>query len=306
MEFPMKARPWIAAAPAAIVVIATAAAAGEQTLNQNFQAGRLQVDALVAHLTVKVQDGATGINVAVDGTPEMVQKLRMSASGGALVLSMEGSGGDWWGEMWDWTSVSSDDLQVTVTLAPGTPVKVANFIGDATIGDIKAAIEFNSTGGETTIGEVTEAELAIAGSGDISLTRATGKVEASIAGSGTITTGDTGEASVEIAGGGDVVMGAVSGGLEVDVAGSGEVTVKSVNGKVDIDVAGSGDVRIDSGNADPFRVDIAGSGDVRFGGTANNPNVSVMGSGDVWIAAYTGTLSSDGADIKIGQVEPEK
>ena len=55
--------------------------------------------------------------------------------------------------------------------------------------------------------------------------------------------------------------------------------------------------------ADPFKVDIAGSGDVRFGGTANNPDVSVMGSGDVWIAAYTGTLSSDGADIKIGKAE---
>lgn len=304
MEYRMNARPWMAAAPAAIIAIASASA-GEQTLNQNFAAHRLQIDALIAHLTVNVQDGATGINVAVDGTQDMVQKLRMSASGDTLVLSMEGSGDDWWGDMWDWTSVSSDDLQVTVTVAPGTPVKVENFIGDATIGDIKAEVEFNSTGGDTTIGEVTEAELAIAGSGDISLARATGKVEASIAGSGSITTGDTGAASVEIAGGGDVIMGVISGGLEIDVAGSGEVNVKSVNGEVDIDVAGSGDVRIESGNANPFRVDIAGSGDVRFGGTAHNPNVSVMGSGDVWIAAYTGTLSSDGADIKIGQVEPE-
>lgn len=304
MEYPMKARPWLVAAPAAIAAI-TAATAGEQTLNQNFQARRLQIDALVAHLTVNVQDGASGMNVAVDGTQAMVQKLRMSATGDALVLSMDGAGDDWWSEMWDWTSVSSDDLQVTITVAPGTPVKVENFIGDATIGDINAELEFNSTGGETTIGTVTDAELSIAGSGDISLAHALGTVEASIAGSGTITTGDTGEATIEIAGGGDVIMGVVSGGLDVDVAGSGEVTVKSVNGKVDIDVAGSGDVRIDSGNANPFRVDIAGSGDVRFGGTAHDPDVSVMGSGDVWIAAYTGTLSSDGADIKIGQVEPE-
>ena len=54
---------------------------------------------------------------------------------------------------------------------------------------------------------------------------------------------------------------------------------------------------------DPFRVDIAGSGDVRFGGTANNPDVSVMGSGDVWIAAYTGTLNADGAEIRVGQAQ---
>ncbi len=300
----MKARPWMAAAPAAIIAI-SAASAGEQTLNQNFQANRLQIDALIAHLSVKVQDGATGMNVAVDGTQDMVQKLRMSAQGDTLVLSMDSARGDWWGEMWDWTSVDSDDLQVTVTVAPGTPVRVEHFIGDATIGDIKAEIKFNSTGGETTIGEVTRAELSIAGSGDISLARATGQIEASIAGSGSIRTGDTGEAAIDIAGGGDVVMGVVSGGLNIDVAGSGEVSVKSVNGEVDIDVAGSGDVRIDSGYANPFRVDIAGSGDVRFGGTANDPNVSVMGSGDVWIASYTGTLSSDGADIKIGQAEPE-
>jgi len=305
MESPMKARLWMAATPPAIVC-AGLAFAGEQTLNQTFQAHRLQIDALIAHLTVNVQDGASGMNVAVDGTQDMVKKLRMTTSGDALVLSMEGSGEDWWSDMWDWTSVSSDDLTVTVTVGPGTPVKVENFIGDATVGDIRAEIEFNATGGETRIGEVTDAEVAIAGSGDISLARATGKVEASIAGSGTIRTGDTGDASVEIAGGGDVILGTVNGGLEVDVAGSGEVTVKSVNGKVDIDVAGSGDVRIDGGNADPFRVDIAGSGDVRFGGTAHDPNVSVMGSGDVWIAAYTGTLSSDGADIKIGQAGPSQ
>ncbi|MCC6918119.1 MAG: DUF2807 domain-containing protein [Alphaproteobacteria bacterium] len=299
----MKARLWMAAAPAAIIC-AAAASAGEQTLNQTFQTHRLQIDALIAHLTVNVQDGASGMNVAVDGTQEMVQKLRMTTSGDALVLSMDGSGEDWWSDMWDWTSASSEDLTITVTVGPGTPVKVANFIGDATVGDIRAEIEFNSTGGETSIGEVTDAEVAIAGSGDISLARATGKVEASIAGSGTIRTGDTGDATVEIAGGGDIIMGVINGGLNVDVAGSGEVTVKSVSGKVDIDVAGSGDVRIDGGNANPFRVDIAGSGDVRFGGTAHDPNVSVMGSGDVWIAAYTGTLSSDGADIKIGQAEP--
>ncbi len=44
-------------------------------------------------------------------------------------------------------------------------------------------------------------------------------------------------------------------------------------------------------------------GDVRFGGTANNPDVSVMGSGDVWLAAYTGTLNADGAEIRVGQAQ---
>lgn len=290
----------MAAAPAALLV---GAAAAEGPVTQSFQAQRLQVDALIAQFRVDVVPGATGIQVSVEGEPEMVQKLRLSTAGDSLVVGMEGMDSDWWDNMWDWSSYDSEDLRLVVTLAPGTPVKVDNYIGEAQIGDLKAPLRFNTSGGDTRIGEVTEAKISIAGTGDISVFKTTGMLEASIAGSGSVRSGNVGEANIEIAGGGDVTLGRIERGLEIDIAGSGEVRAESVNGKVDIDVAGSGDVTIDSGTADPFKVDIAGSGDVRFGGTANNPDVSVMGSGDVWIAAYTGTLSSDGADIKIGKAE---
>ena len=285
----------------AVLLVSMASAEGPMT--QSFNAQRLQVDALIAQFRVDVVPGATGIQVTVDGEPEMVQKLRLATSGDALVVSMEGLDSDWWEDMWDWSSYDADDLHLTVTVAPGTPLKVVNYIGEAVVGDLKAPVKFNTAGGDARIGEVTNADLSIAGTGDITLFKATGLVEASIAGSGSIRSGNAGEANVEIAGGGDVTLGRIDRGLEIDIAGSGEVHAESVNGKVDIDVAGSGDVTIDGGLADPFKVDIAGSGDVRFGGTANNPDVSVMGSGDVWIAAYTGTLSSDGADIKIGKAE---
>jgi len=285
----------------AVLLVSLAAAQGPVT--QNFQAQRLQVDALIARFQVDVVPGATGIQVSVEGTPEMVQKLRLATSGDALVIGMEGIDSDWWDDMWDWSSFDSEDLKVTVTLAPGTPVKVDNYIGDATIGDLNGAIRFNTSGGDARIGNVTTANISIAGSGDITVASASGLIEASIAGSGSIRGGNVGEAEIEIAGGGDVTLGQIGHALDIDIAGSGEVRAQSVNGKVEIDVAGSGDVTIDSGTADPFKVDIAGSGDVRFGGTANNPDVSVMGSGDVWIAAYTGTLSSDGADIKVGKAE---
>ena len=296
-----RARLLIAAAPA--VLLALPVFAQDQTLNQTYKAQRLQIDALIANMRIEVAPGTTDITVALSGTSEMVQKVTTATSGNALVIGMDGSGGDWWGDMFEWTSVSSEDLQVTITLPPGTPVKVDNFIGDAVVGDVNSAVSFSTTGGTTQIGNVENADLSIAGSGDISVANVTGRVEASIAGSGSVRTGNAREATVDIAGGGDVTMGAINGAIEIDIAGSGEVRAVSVNGKVDIDVAGSGDVRIESGKADPFRVDIAGSGDVRFGGIANNPDVSVMGSGDVWIASYTGTLSSDGADIKIGQAE---
>lgn len=289
----------IAAAPLAL--LGAVAFAEDQSVTQSFQAKRVQIDALVGNLKVIVATGNPSIDVALSGTQEMIQKVRLSTSGDAMVLAMDGMDSDWWDDMWDWSSVSPDDLTVTITVGANTPVKVDNYIGDAEIGDIDASLKMNSSGGQVRAGKVTDADVSIAGSGDIVLGEVGGDLDASIAGSGSVKTGNTHSADVEIAGGGEITVGAVNGDFDIDVAGSGEVYAVSVNGKVNIDVAGSGDVKIDGGTADPFKVDIAGSGDVRFGGTANNPDVSVMGSGDVWIAAYTGTLSSDGADIKIGQ-----
>lgn len=296
----MAFRGWVATLPA-FLLIGTALA--DSQVNQTYQAQHLQVDALIGRLNVNVTQGGNQIQVTMSGTDEMIQKMRLSTNGTTLVIGMEGIDADWWTEMWDWSSVDSDDLEVNITLPQGTPIDVRNYIGDATIGDTKADLRFNATSGDTKIGEVATADLSIAGSGDIAFSRVNGRFEASIAGSGSVKGGDVGDATLEIAGGGEIYVGNVNGGLEIDVAGSGDVVAASVNGRVDIDVAGSGDVRIDGGKADPFNVDIAGSGDVKFGGTANNPNVSVMGSGDVWIAAYTGTLSSDGADIKVGQAQ---
>lgn len=291
------------AAVAPIALLGSVALAEDQAVTQSFQAKRVQIDALVGHLKIVVTRDYPTVDVALSGSQEMIQKIRLTTSGDAMVMSMDGMEGDWWDDMWDWSSVSPEDLTVTITVATGTPVKVDNYIGDAEIGDIEASLKMNTSGGEVRAGRVTDANVSIAGSGDIIVGAVSGNLDASIAGSGSVTTGDTHSADVEIAGGGEVKVGTVSGDFDIDIAGSGEVYATAVHGKVSIDVAGSGDVRIDGGSADPFKVDIAGSGDVRFGGTANNPDVSVMGSGDVWIAAYTGTLSSDGADIKIGKAE---
>ncbi len=296
-----RTRRFLAVSPAALLV--SLAAAEDQPLIQTFQAQRLQIDGLIAELTIDVVPGGTAIQVSLSGDPEAVQKVRLSTSGDALVIAMEGMDSDWWDDMWNWSSSDSGDLQIAISMPQGRPVKIDHFIGDAAIGDLNAELRFNTSGGETRIGATTDAYVAIAGSGDITVGSATGRLEASIAGSGSVRGGDAGEASVEIAGGGEVELAKIARSLEIDIAGSGEVSAESVNGKVDIDVAGSGEVSIEAGTADPFRVDIAGSGDVRFGGTANNPDVSVMGSGDVWIAAYTGTLNADGAEIRVGQAQ---
>lgn len=294
-----KSRLFAAAAP--LVLLGAVAFADDQTVTQSFQAKRVQIDALAGNLNVVVARDHSGIDVELSGSQEMIQKVRLSTSGDAMVLAMEGVDGDWWEDMWNWSSSAPGDLRVTIHVATGTPLKVDNFVGDARIGDLEADLRMNTSGGQVRAGDVANAKVSIAGSGDIILGHVAGDLDASIAGSGSVKTGDTHSADVEIAGGGEVKVGAVKGDFDIDIAGSGEVYAVEVHGRVDIDVAGSGNVRIDGGVADPFKVDIAGSGDVRFGGTANNPNVSVMGSGNVWISSYTGTLSSDGADIKVGK-----
>ncbi len=286
------------------VLLASAAAlsalpAGAQAAPQSFQAGELRIEALVGRLVVVVDPAATAMTVALSGEAAMIERVRLSTSGDDLIVKMEGAGDDW--SMWDWSSMDADALTVTVTLKPGSPVSVRNYVGDAVIGDIQAELDFNSTSGEAKIGAVSEADVSISGSGDVEVASVAGRLEASIAGSGDVKVGPSREAEIEIAGGGDVAIGAVGGDLSIDVAGSGGVKAASANGRVDIDIAGSGDVAIEGGRADPLKIDIAGSGDVRFGGEAVNPDISVMGSGQIYIGSYTGTLTSDGADVTVGK-----
>ena len=147
-----KSRLFAAAAPLAL--LGSVALAEDQTVTQSFQAKRVQIDALAGNLKVIVARDKPSIDVTLSGSSEMIQKIRLSTSGDAMVMSMDGVEGDWWDDMWDWSSVSPEDLNVTITVATGTPVRVDNYIGDADIGDIEAALKMNTSGGQVRAGRL--------------------------------------------------------------------------------------------------------------------------------------------------------
>jgi hypothetical protein len=105
-------------------------------------------------------------------------------------------------------------------------------------------------------------KVGIAGSGNITLTANTPKVEASIAGSGDINlSGETKDSKIEIAGNGNYKTENLKAeNVEVHIAGSGNARVyASVN--LDIHIAGSGDVYYKGSPA--IKQSVAGSGNIQ-------------------------------------------
>lgn len=273
---------------------------------QSFAARALSVDGVVGVTSVAVNPAATGVTVRVEGKQQMVSQVTVRQDGNSVVIEMEGhTSGDWIDEWLDWSfegeRAEIKDLKIQIEVPEGAPVAFAGYIGDLEVGSTNGPLTLEGFGSvDAVIGNVTSAEVEVAGGGDIQILSVSGALSAGIAGSGDIIVGRTKSASISVAGSGDVALGTVEGSLAVEIAGSGECIVDSLNGAVDVSIAGSGDVRIRDGRADPVQVSIAGSGTFLFNGEAVNPEISVVGSGNVWFASYSGQLSADGADIRIG------
>lgn len=265
----------------------------------------LELDDIVGTVKVDVKDSGP-IVVQVSGLKDRVNGVEVKPSGGKLVLRGESIGAVWdWRHWFDFSHMNRNDssqLVIHVAVPRGAPVKLDSYVGNATIGDTQGPVSFDSTGDTvSSIGNVSEAHLSLAGSGRLTVGNVSGAVNAETAGSGDIKIGNARSVKADIAGSGSVATGHVSGPIDVDIAGSGDFSAAGVNGSVKADIAGSGSVTIASGEANPFHVDIMGSGNVTFGGTAVDPKISAMGSGSVRLKAYRGTLSNDGmGNLKIG------
>ncbi len=102
---------------------------------------------------------------------------------------------------------------------------------------------------------------SLAGSGDLTIDRATGDFDGSIAGSG------------------DLTVGALQGGaVDLAVAGSGTLSAAGSADRLEMSIAGSGDIRADGLKARGAEVSIAGSGDATAAVTGA-AEVSLLGSG---------------------------
>ena len=298
----------VGAAVAALVVLPAAGAdSGWVTWpTKSYDAKGLRVDDVVGDVRVTVQDGP--MKVDVSGSKELVGGLAVHNEGDSLLIDGSGhvSYSVWdWRKWFDFSHIRDDDnrghLMIKVTVPKGTPVKISDLVGNATIGDTYGPVSLETVASDATIGKVSQANVSLGGSGKIAIADVAGELKVEIAGSGRVTSGHAGNVRADIAGSGDAQLGSISGGVSIDIAGSGDFTAARVNGPVHVDIAGSGNVKIADGVADPLKVDILGAGDLYFGGTAVNPSISAMGSGNVHIKSYTGKLSNDGmADVQIG------
>lgn len=122
---------------------------------------------------------------------------------------------------------------------------------------------------------------SVAGSGDMTVDRAQGDFDGSIAGSGNLSIAQLtgGKADLSVAGSGDLrVAAGQANEIDASIAGSGDIdapALKAVRG--DLSIAGSGNIRAQvTGEAD---ISIVGSGNVELTGGAKC-SVSKMGSGD--------------------------
>ncbi|WP_447727447.1 head GIN domain-containing protein [Sphingomonas koreensis] len=122
---------------------------------------------------------------------------------------------------------------------------------------------------------------SVAGSGDMTVDRAEGNFDASIAGSGNLSIAQFagGKADLSIAGSGDLHIAAGQASeIDASIAGSGDIDAPSLKAaRGDLSIAGSGDIRAQvTGTAD---ISIVGSGNVELTGGAKC-SVSKMGSGE--------------------------
>ncbi|MFY8144855.1 MAG: GIN domain-containing protein [Caulobacter sp.] len=222
-------------------------------------------------LTVR-QDGE---QVIVDGDLKMNRINGCNSRNGKAWVKVRGVG-----------DVSYDNIP---EIAVRMPMNVKVQAGGAVFGDI---------------GRSDSVELGNAGCGDWTVANTKGKLEIAQAGSGGAKAGTSSQAEVSIAGSGDVSTQAVAGDLETNIAGSGDIWVASVSGKLEANIAGSGNITVAGGRSRSVDISVMGSGDVSFNGEADDVDVAVMGSGDVKIARATGPVKKHvggSGDVIIGQ-----
>jgi len=300
----------IGAAVAALLVFPAISADNGWTVwpTKTFDANALHVDDVVGSVRVSVQPGPMKVDVA--GNAAIVNNVEIRNDGGTLHIdgnsdqSVDISVWDW--KKWfDFSHIGDTPnqakLYIKVTVPKGTPVKIDDTIGSATVGDTFGPLSLDATASDATIGRVGNARISLSGSGTVAIADVLGDLNLEIAGSGKVTSGHANSVKAEIAGSGEAILGTITGSLRLDIAGSGDFTAQRVNGPVRVSIEGSGNVKIADGVADPLNVDIMGAGDLNFGGVAVNPSISALGSGTVRIKAYKGDLSNTGmANVKIG------
>lgn len=175
--------------------------------------------------------------------------------------------------IWGRGQIAYSDLP---QLVARTPMDVKITVGEAVFGDI---------------GRSTSLDLTNRGCGGWTVGNVAGRARINQAGTGDTRAGAATEADLSVAGPGDINFQAVHGGVTAVSSGNGNITVASLRGPFNVRIAGSGDVRAKSGFASTMNASIAGSGSVDFGGVARALRASIAGSGNIAVARVDGPVT---------------
>ena len=146
------------------------------------------------------------------------------------------------------TVIGEDEERVTLrlTVPEGTPLSLDRITGKATIGDTGAPLTVALLSGTVEAGAVTDADLAINGSGDIRLRQVDGALSITVNGSGSIDVagGAASELTGRINGSGALRFDGRAKTAEVSINGAGTVALSHVETRPVTHVAGAGSITV--------------------------------------------------------------
>lgn len=293
------------AVAAGLAGLLAGAAFGETRGPQRFSGDGLIIDDYLGRIAIEIVRGGE-ISVTLEGDAEDLTLVEIAMDGSALRIDGEALQDKYDDRWWRRRNWGRDDLWdefplLTVRLPRGAALEFIDSRGEAAVrGDLDGPLRYDSHGLDLEIGNVSTADIAVSGSGDVVLGDVAEELYVRVAGSGDVQTGRARSAEVSVAGSGDVEIGDIAAGLEAAVAGSGDIEAGDVSGPVEARISGSGGIRLRDGRAEGLTVRISGSGGFAFDGVAVDPDIRVSGSGDVRLGGYEGNLQMRGdGDIRI-------
>jgi hypothetical protein len=223
-----------------------------------FTVDQVVLEGLAGSLEVRVVAG-TETRLVVEGPEEAVAALAIAADGGMLRVTVPPGGRSVTvvermtvvtgpgassnvvigGSSISTSRASSSSAAVPLDMGPldmvleapaGTGLTLLGFTGEAEIGDLLGPLAVQAVGGTVRVGQVTAAELAAVGGGQIEVVSVEGDLVADVTGDGRIAVlgGSIGAARVAVTGAGVVDIEAPVQSAAVKLVGGGEVRLASV------------------------------------------------------------------------------
>lgn len=226
---------------------------------------------------VYVKQG-TPQKVEIEGSSEMLEKIKTKVEDGRLEIGPESS----W-RNWSWGNDDKVNVYITVANVEGLDVSGSGeLITQTKITGNNINLDVSGSGSLTAELEAQDVDTDVSGSGGINLKGKFKSFKADVSGSGRVSVNGSiaGKADFEISGSGRIDASGSADSMSADISGSGKVMAADlVTNSARIDIAGSGDVEI-TVNKD-LDADISGSGTVRYKGNPARVNSDASGSGSV-------------------------